>query len=184
MLIIHVYYATYNTHTIYRQYIWHTMRLHYRRIKEKNNNKQMCLGNSTSLICSWEHGILLSTGNCTVDRRWKQIITQGRVGSFAFLSHPRRRDGCRLPWAFPGLCSWFIYFGPIAFWNPLSSTHFWHNPVKMWRFITQRSKQAADTSETVRDQEALTPALQRKPSTILARLKYFRLWQFHLNIKI
>lgn len=58
--------------------------------------------------------------------------------------------------------SWALFiihlFWADCSWNPLSSTHLWHKPVKMCRFITQRSKPAAANNA----ESALTAALQRR----------------------
>lgn len=163
--IIHIQYAD-NTYMTYMCDFSHSsLSLHCSRVKTNVLGKQ-CLLN---VFIKTQHFLIYRKSHSQQEMKINNNLKQNAL--FTFLSHQCQKDGCSLPCTFHGLCSWFIYFGPITFWNPLSSTHFWHNPVKMWQFITQRSKRAADNSETMRSQEASTPARQQTPSTILARLR-------------
>lgn len=91
---------------------------------------------------------------------------------------------------FSALCfSWDLFiihlFWADCFWNPLSSTHLWHKPVKMCRFITQRSEPAAANNAESRgfNSSSAAKAFSQGPSFPSYTLtKYFDALQFHLNI--
>lgn len=73
--------------------------------------------------------------------------------------------------------SWALFiihlFWADCIWNPLSSTHLWHKPVKMCRFITQRSKPAAANKAESRgfNSSSAGKAFYQAPPFLLTSLK-------------